>query len=168
MPDPTDAEQEIARLQEQVAALKAQLQGSGGLAQGAGNVAAGERGLAAGRDINIWNPPPADAGEEDLRCAYLHRLVYLTRPLALSGVDPALASGDRDARLSLDAVYTALLTFSSAEEQLIGAPPLPSSTAISVSYSWEIPAVARRPSPTSSPCVWPERRWVCRTPTWNS
>jgi formylglycine-generating enzyme required for sulfatase activity len=48
-------------------------------------------------------------------------LVFLTRPLALSGVDPALASGDQAARLSLDAVYTALLTFTSAEEQIIRA-----------------------------------------------
>src|SRR6185295_7518979 len=118
--DPTDEAQELARLRAEIADLKAQLQGSGAIVQGTGNVGAGERGLAAGRDINVWNPPPADAGEEDLRYAYLHRLVYLTRPLALSGVDPALTSGDRDARLSLDAVYTALLTLSPAEEQIIG------------------------------------------------
>ncbi len=118
--DPTDAEQELARLRAENAALKAQLHGSGTIIQGTGNVGAGERGFAAGRDIHIWNPPPADAGEEDLRCAYLHRLVYLTRPLALSGVDPALASGDRDARLSLDAVYTALLTLSPTEERIPG------------------------------------------------
>jgi formylglycine-generating enzyme required for sulfatase activity len=118
--DPTDAEQKIARLEAELAALRAQVNGSGAIAQGTGSVAAGERGLAAGRDIHVWNPPPPDAGEEDLHCAYLHRLVYLTRPLALSGVDPALASGDPDARLSLDAVYTALLTLSPAEEELTG------------------------------------------------
>lgn len=117
MPDPTDAEQRIASLEAELAALRAQLQGSGAIAQG-GSVASGAGGQAAGRDINNnWGPPPVGAGEEDLRSAYLHRLIYLTRPLALAGVDPALASGDRDARLSLDAVYTALLTLSPSEEE---------------------------------------------------
>src|SRR5436853_1250561 len=41
VPDPTHAEQEIARLQAQIAALEAQLQGSGAIAQG-GSVAAGQ------------------------------------------------------------------------------------------------------------------------------
>ncbi|HSS76829.1 MAG TPA: NACHT domain-containing protein, partial [Thermoanaerobaculia bacterium] len=121
MPDPTEAEQENARLRAEIAELRAQLQGSGAVAQGS-SVAAGERGLAAMGDINVnvWSPPPSGAGQEDLRCAYLHSVVYLTRPLALSGVDPALASGDRDARLSLDAVYTALLTLSPAEGERTG------------------------------------------------
>ncbi|HEX4961787.1 MAG TPA: SUMF1/EgtB/PvdO family nonheme iron enzyme [Thermoanaerobaculia bacterium] len=121
MAEPTDSER-LARLLAQLeqaeaenAALKAQLQGSGAVAQGNGNVVAGEKGMAAGRDI-IWNPPPPGAGEEDLRTAYLHRLVQQTRLLALGGVDPGLASGERDARLNLDAIYTALLTLSPAEE----------------------------------------------------
>ncbi|MEA2600562.1 MAG: hypothetical protein QOF89_1554 [Acidobacteriota bacterium] len=94
MPDPTDAEQELVRLRAEIAALKARLQGSGTIVQGTGNVGAGERGLAAGRDIHVWNPPPADAGEEDLRSAYLHRLVHLTRPLVLAGVGRYVRKGD--------------------------------------------------------------------------
>jgi formylglycine-generating enzyme required for sulfatase activity len=121
MTDP-DSVSELERLRAELASLKAQLQGSGAIAQGQGNVATGAGGLAAGRDIvtNYVQPGPgADAAT--LRWAYLHRLASQTESLALSGIDPALAN-DREARLRLDAVYTALLTTSTEEKLAEGKP----------------------------------------------
>ncbi len=45
-----------------------------------------------------------------LRTAYLNRIFESSRQLSLAGVDPKAASSEKEARLSLDAVYTALLT----------------------------------------------------------
>lgn len=102
-----------------VAALQAQVSGSGAVSAGDHNVTAGERAMAAGRDINIWRAPEPGAGEEAFRLAYLRRVVAQTGDLALSGIDPALATGDREARLKLDAVYTALLTQSTDQEERV-------------------------------------------------
>jgi formylglycine-generating enzyme required for sulfatase activity len=57
-----------------------------------------------------------------LLTAYLERLIQDTSPLSLAGIDPAAAGGDAEA-LSLDAVYTALLTQTPREDrgQLQGA-----------------------------------------------
>ncbi|HEX9940908.1 MAG TPA: SUMF1/EgtB/PvdO family nonheme iron enzyme, partial [Thermoanaerobaculia bacterium] len=120
MTDP-DAASELERLRAQVAALEAKLHGSGAIAQ-SGGVAAGAGGQAAGRDIvTTYVQPGPGADAATLRSAFLHRLVCQTEGLALSGVDPALAH-DREARLRLDAVYTALLTTSAEEKFPKGRP----------------------------------------------
>lgn len=56
--------------------------------------------------------------ENSLRSAYLHKLIAQAGHLTLSGVDPNVASSEKDARLSLNAVYTALMTLSWIEESL--------------------------------------------------
>jgi formylglycine-generating enzyme required for sulfatase activity len=113
MTDP-DSTSELERLRAELAALKAELHGSGAIAQ-SGGVAAGAGGTAIGRDqVTNYVQPGPGADAATLRSAYLHRLVRQTEALALSGVDPALAN-DREARLRLEAVYTALLTTSFEE-----------------------------------------------------
>lgn len=45
-----------------------------------------------------------------LRESYLNRIFETSRQLSLSGVDPKAASNEKESRLNIDAVYTALLT----------------------------------------------------------
>jgi formylglycine-generating enzyme required for sulfatase activity len=107
--------EEIERLLVENEVLRAQLTGTGAIAQ-AGSVAGGAGSQVAGRDFH--NHPPAlppGAGEAALREAYLCRLFTETESVALSGIDPAGGGADREARLRLDAVYTALLTLTSEE-----------------------------------------------------
>jgi len=58
-----------------------------------------------------------------LQTAYLSRLYRETALLSLAGIDPASASGDGDAGLSLDAVFTALLTLSPRGDRRMPAAP---------------------------------------------
>jgi formylglycine-generating enzyme required for sulfatase activity len=111
--------------------FQARLDGSGAIAQGDGNNVTGERGVVAGtvqdstintgdqirhvraetyiehQNVHVHGTPAPDATH--LRNAYLSRLFEQTGALSLAGVDPK-AADESEARLNLDAVYTALLT----------------------------------------------------------
>ena len=102
------------------AELEAKLVGSGAIAQGDGSKAAGERAVMAdgnidssvivtgdGNEINLGTGPRAKKGS--LRESYLSHVLKEVSPLALSGVVRQSAS-EAETRLSLSAVYTALLT----------------------------------------------------------
>lgn len=121
MADRDDVKRLLAEKDEllaQIEALRAQVSGSGAAAQGTGNAAAGAGGIAATGNVTItWKAPDPGSGEEAFRTAYLRRVVAQTGDLALSGIDPALATGDREARLKLDAVYTALMTLTPQSEE---------------------------------------------------
>jgi formylglycine-generating enzyme required for sulfatase activity len=121
-----------------LARFETTLVGSGSIAQGAGAKAAGERGVVVDtiknsvvltgdhnrtiqtgtyveRQIAEGHPTSTLAA---LQVAYLNRLFEMTNHVSLAGVDPKAAS-ELDARLRLDAVYTALLTSGTeADKQL--------------------------------------------------
>ncbi|HSF39555.1 MAG TPA: SUMF1/EgtB/PvdO family nonheme iron enzyme [Thermoanaerobaculia bacterium] len=88
----------------------ANVQGSGTAAVGTGIVAGGAGSYNAGRDLHIHASSRRDSGQGSLRETYLSWVMEQTGYLALSGVDPALKASDREARLSLEAVYTGLRT----------------------------------------------------------
>jgi len=109
--------QPLDSLREKEAAILANVQGSGGVAQGAGAVAGGAGSLVAGRDLNlsVHQATPTDRTDPSaLRQSSLMRLMEQVGVLTLTGIDPA-AGGEAEARLSLDAVYTALRTLSPIE-----------------------------------------------------
>ncbi len=113
---PEQAEAVLAGLRIQRETIRVQVRGDGAAANGAGAVAAGAGGIAAGGNVTITQAAPASAGpsRSSLREAYLRQVVDETGFLDLTGVDPALAT-DRQARLRLHAIYTALLTRSARE-----------------------------------------------------
>jgi hypothetical protein len=101
--------------------VRATVNGSGSIAQGNGAVAAGAGGVAVGGDVHgnvsIVQPPPTTASESSLRESYLRGLMEHCGYLSLAGIDPAVAAQrESDTRLSLDAVYTALLTLTRVYE----------------------------------------------------
>lgn len=131
-----ELEAKLAEMQRQMDALQQRLaaeqSGSGAIAQD-GGLAAGERGAAVGTNqgliatgdhvrqiqaeryyeqiINQITTEPGRATPETLQMAYLSYLVEKqVGSLDLLGVDPNAVEGAAEARLRLDAVYTALLT----------------------------------------------------------
>ena len=87
---------------------------------GSGNATAQLQGSGhtVNQTIQHFEAPRPGPDEQSLRSAYLHKLVEQAGHLTLSGVDPNVASSEKDARLSLNAVYTALMTLSWIEESL--------------------------------------------------
>jgi formylglycine-generating enzyme required for sulfatase activity len=77
-------------------------------------------------DIHNLQPPLITASESALRENYLRRLMERCSYLSLAGIDPAVAAQrESDARLSLDAVYTALLTLSPRTRETPAMPEQP-------------------------------------------
>ncbi|MBL8297425.1 MAG: SUMF1/EgtB/PvdO family nonheme iron enzyme [Rhodanobacteraceae bacterium] len=103
-----------------VAALSAQLTGSGAIAQGQDTLAVGAGGVGISGDnhgpinlgVLIQQGTKPGASEPELRRAYLARILRQANQLPLSVGDGA------NAPLQLSAVYTALLTTRSEQDQL--------------------------------------------------
>ena len=60
---------------------------------------------------NIDRQDPSSLDPASLRVSYLNSIFEQCRQLSLTGVDKKAASGEKESMLNLDAVYTALLTF---------------------------------------------------------
>jgi hypothetical protein len=89
----------------------AQIRGSKNVVvQGESNTVGGAGSYVAGRDLHVHASSRKDSGQDSLRQTYLSWVMEQTGYLALSGVDRALKGSEREARLSLEAVYTGLRT----------------------------------------------------------
>ena len=94
---------------------RAEILGSGAIAQGNGAAAAGTGGVAIRGnvygDVHVTATRLEQATESTLRESYLNRIMENCSYLSLTGIDPAVTNQrEAEARLSLDAVYTGLLT----------------------------------------------------------
>ncbi len=114
------ADASIAALRAQLATYQAQVNGGGAAAQGPNASAVGKQGVGIGGNATNNNIYTGDThihlGEDAsdpaaLETAYLTTLMAQAGQLSLEGIDPQAAS-EAEKRLSLGAVYTALLTLS--------------------------------------------------------
>ncbi len=98
----------------------AHLEGSGGLAEGDGAKAVGAGGMLIEDSVegDVYGPyskvekhyhGPESTDPIALRATYLNRVIATTSHLSLAGIDPKAAS-EAETRLSLSAVFSALLT----------------------------------------------------------
>ena len=110
----------LQTLQEKIAELNAQLNTLGERSMEIGgsversNLITGDRNSIVQAEQYIENQfvdREETTDPESLRTAYLNRMIESTNQLSLTGIDPKAAS-EAEARLSLSAVYTALLTLS--------------------------------------------------------
>jgi len=99
----------LAPLRDKQASILAQL---GGVTVVGGDV------IAAGGKKEVHYHAPVGPDPNELRRHYLNYLLEKAGHLVLSGIDPKAAS-DAEARLDLSAVYTALLTLTPAERDLL-------------------------------------------------
>ena len=119
-------------------------------------------------------PPPRmrDEKAERLREAYLNRLFEETARVSLRMIDPRATEGSsgKPAELSLDTVYTALLTLTSKEHkssmrEVLRERETPRFSALEqlnkdlAWFCWETRAAARAPSSTSLHCAWRGKSW---------
>ena len=78
----------------------------------------GDNNLVITGDYNKIVKPEPEVAHKSLRDAYLTRVFDATASLALSGIDPKAAS-ESAAQLNLGAVYTALLTLSAEDHEML-------------------------------------------------
>ncbi len=112
--------------------FEAVIKGSGAIAQGEKAIAVSKGVAIVGskfdknskisidNSVNTTNVGLLDTSSPDstsLKKSYLNSIFEQCRQLSLTGVDKRVASSEKEAMLSLDAVYTALLTFTTEDHK---------------------------------------------------